>query len=135
MKTKKINETSWRTLMLLTTLFIVFVIFQGTVRTPKLPVARAQPLVVVQPPAEPNQLRAKGLPNAASGMGNPEPAPSQPAPVPAPVPAPAEARLVWFNGKLVDRETGWPPGWVPDEQGESSPPAEKDPNEPAPPIE
>ncbi len=128
---KTMRETSWRTLMLLTTLFIVFVIFQGTVRTPRLPVAIAQPFVVLYPAEEPNQLGDKGLPNAASGTGNLQPAPSQP----ASVPAAAEAPVVWFNGRLVDRNTGWPPGWVQDEQDESTPPAQKDPNEPAPPIE
>jgi hypothetical protein len=122
--------------MLMTTLFIVFVIFQGTVRTPKLPVARAKPLVVVHPAAEPNQLQVKAPPNAASGVGDPEPVSGQPAPVQsAPVPAPTEPRLVWFNGRLLDRETGWPPGWVQNEQDQSSVPAENDPNEPPPPIE
>ena len=50
------KETSWRTLMLLTMLLAVFVIFQGTVRSPRLPVAQAQPAPVVQPRADPNKL-------------------------------------------------------------------------------
>jgi hypothetical protein len=56
---KKMNETSWRTLMLMTTLFVVFVIFQGTVRTPKLPVAKAKarPPVAVHASKVPNHRK------------------------------------------------------------------------------
>ena len=53
------KETSWRTLMLLTTLLVVFVIFQGTVRSPRLPVAQAHPALAVHPREDPNKLQNK----------------------------------------------------------------------------
>ena len=53
------KETSWRTLMLLTTLLAVFVIFQGTVRSPKLPAAQARPRLAVAPKEDPNKLPQK----------------------------------------------------------------------------
>ncbi len=104
MKTKKMNETSWRTLMLLTTLFIVFVIFQGTVRTPKLPAAKAKakPLIAArtsqkpaQPRDEPNQ--PQGEPNQPAGE------PNQPPRIePEPVPTFADTRPVWLHDNLGD---------------------------------
>ncbi len=97
MKTKKMNETSWRTLMLLTTLFIVFVIFQGMVRTPKLPVARAKanPPVAVRSSKEPAQPQAE--PN------KPAEEPNQPPRIePKPIPTFAEARPVWLHDNLGD---------------------------------
>ena len=117
---KTVRETSWRTLMLLTTLFIVFVIFQGTVRTPQLPVAKAQPSFVVHDVPEcPNQPQEK-------------PAPSQPQPV---VPV-VESHLVWFNGKLVDlSKTGWSSGSETYDPEESSPQQSADPNQAAVPVE
>jgi len=55
----KMKETSWRTLMLLTTLLAVFVIFQGTVRSPRLPAAQARPALAVRPLEDPNKLPNK----------------------------------------------------------------------------
>ncbi len=97
MKTRKMNETSWRTLMLMTTLFIVFVIFQGTVRTPKLPVAKAKayPPVAVHSAKEPAQ--PQGEPN------QPAQEPNQPPRLePKPVPTFAESRPVWLHDNLGD---------------------------------
>lgn len=112
---KTMNETSWRTLMLLTTLFIVFVIFQGTVRTPRLPVARAQPFVVVQPPEEPNQPQDK-------------PAPVPPTPV---ITTFAENRPVWLHDNLGEMNgTGWSTTSETDDPEES-----EDPNQAAAPVE
>ncbi len=56
------KETSWRTLMLLTTLLAVFVIFQGTVRSPRLPGAQVQPILPIRVAADPNEPPAKGVP-------------------------------------------------------------------------
>jgi hypothetical protein len=53
------KETSWRTLMLLTTLLAVFVIFQGTVRSPRLPAVQARPARAVRPREDPNRLQNK----------------------------------------------------------------------------
>ncbi len=91
---KTMNETSWRTLMLLTTLFIVFVIFQGTVRTPKLPVAKAKakPPVAVRAPEEPNQPLEE--PN--------QPQDQPPRIQPKPVTTFAEVRPVWLHDNLGD---------------------------------
>ena len=61
------KETSWRTLMLLTTLLAVFVIFQGTVRSPRLPAARAQPTLAVRPQEDPNKV-ARSRPKAVETM-------------------------------------------------------------------
>ncbi|MCL5280132.1 MAG: hypothetical protein M1376_09520 [Planctomycetes bacterium] len=108
MKTKKMNETSWRTLMLLTTLFLVFVIFQGTVRTPKPSVARAKakPSVAVHASKGPNQ--AQKDPNQPPGEPNqPAEEPNQPpdqAPgiQPKPVPSFAETHPAWLHDNLGD---------------------------------
>ncbi len=109
------KETSWRTLMLLTTLFIVFVIFQGTVRTPRLPVAQAQPPLAVRPLEDPNKLQD-------------EPALSRP----QPVMTIAETRPVWLNDNLGDlKQLGWS---SPDDPDESSLPESDDPNRPMPPV-
>ncbi len=95
MKTKKMNETSWRTLMLMTTLFLVFVIFQGTVRTPKLPAAKAKPPVAVHSSKEPGQLQEE--PN------QPPEEPNQPPRIePKPATTFAEARPVWLHDNLGD---------------------------------
>jgi hypothetical protein len=118
MKTKKMNETSWRTLMLMTTLFIVFVIFQGTVRTPKLPVAKAQPPVAAHAPAEPNQLQQD--PN--------QPEEQAPHIQPQPVTTFVESRPVWLHDNLGDLSgTDW--------SSESDPEESEDPNRPAGPVE
>jgi hypothetical protein len=101
MKTKKMNETSWRTLMLMTTLFVVFVIFQGTVRTPKLPVAKAKakPPVAVHPSREPGPLQ--GEPNQPSE--EPNQLQDQPPRIqPKPVTTFAETRPVWLHDNLGD---------------------------------
>jgi len=103
----KMRETSWRTLMLLTTLLVVFVIFQGTVRS--------------LPPQTP-------LIGPAMGEAAPEdcnkpldkPALSQPQPV-MPVVA---ARRAWINNELVDlSKMGW-----------ASPDESDDPNGSSPPV-
>jgi hypothetical protein len=114
---KTMRETSWRTLMLLTTLFIVFVIFQGTVRTPKLPVATAQPSFVVHPPEEPNQPQEK-------------PAPIQPEPV---ITTFAETRPVWLHDNLGEMNgTDWSSE---SETEDESPEESGDPNQAAAPVE
>ncbi len=116
---KTMRETSWRTLMLLTTLFIVFVIFQGTVRTPKLPVAKAQPPLIAHPQEDPNQPQDK-------------PAPSEPEPVIATF---AETRPVWLHDNLGDLNgTGWSSESETDDPDES-PQESEDPNQAAAPVE
>lgn len=52
---KAMKETSWRTLMLLTTLFIVVVIVQGTVRSPRPSIASVQPVDRINLPQEPQE--------------------------------------------------------------------------------
>jgi hypothetical protein len=52
------KETSWRTLMLLTTLFVVVVIFQATVRSPKPSAASVQLLNALDLPQDPNETPA-----------------------------------------------------------------------------
>src|SRR5512137_227489 len=95
MKTKKMNETSWRTLMLLTTLFIVFVIFQGTVRTPKLPVAKATAEAPVAVDASKELNQAQEEPN------QPPEEPNQPPRIqPKPAPTFAETRPAWLHDNL-----------------------------------
>ncbi len=117
---KTMRETSWRTLMLLTTLFIVFVIFQGTVRTPRLPAAKAQPPIVAHPQEDPNKVQDK-------------PAPSQPEPV---ITTFIETRPVWLNDNLGDlNKIDWSSSSESDDADESSPPESEDPNQAAAPVE
>jgi hypothetical protein len=98
---KKMNETSWRTLMLMTTLFVVFVIFQGTVRTPKLPVAKAKarPPVAVHASKVPNQAQEE--PNEPPEEPN-QPQDQPPRIQPEPVTTFAETRPVWLHDNLGD---------------------------------
>lgn len=123
MKTKKMNETSWRTLMLMTTLFIVFVIFQGTVRTPKLPVAKAKakPLVAVHALQEPNQPQED--PN--------QPQEQPPLTQPMPVTTFVENRPVWLRDNLGDLNGR---DWS-SESDMNDPEESEDPNQPAAPVE
>jgi hypothetical protein len=60
------KETSWRTLMLLTTLFILVVIVQSTVRTPRLRVAVARPADGIDLSQEPNETPTPETPAPAA---------------------------------------------------------------------
>jgi len=114
------TETSWRTLMLMTTLFLLVVIFEGTVRPrrPKTPLIG--PAMGGAAPADCNKVPDKAPPSAEVCVRDPQPARSQPQPV---MPA-AAARKVWINNELVDlAKMGW-----------ASPDESDDPNGSAPAV-
>lgn len=129
------KETSWRTLMLLSTLLAVFVIFQETARSPKPRAARARPALAVHPLPDPDKAQDKPT------HGQPEP-----------VMTGADARPVGFDDTRADwSQTGWSSSPVPEspqetgwslpalaenlnETDESAPPVKDDPNEPLPAV-
>jgi len=129
------RETSWRTLMLMTTVLILVVIFQGTVRpykpkTPLIGPAMGGPLQ----PTDPNQV-PEGLQTRPSASE----APDEPAPVePEPVIAVPDARPVWLNENLGDLHgTVWSAPLEPedsDEIDQSSRPESADPNQSSSPV-
>jgi len=89
------RETSWRTLMLMTTLFAVVLIFQGTVRTmpPKAPLIG--PAMGGSAPQDCNK------PQDAAAV-------SQPQPVAVVAQTPPQAPPAWLNDNLGDlNETSW----------------------------
>jgi hypothetical protein len=104
------KETSWRTLMLMTTLFAVVLIFQGTVRTmpPKTPLIG--PDMGGDLPIDCNKPQDK------PALGRPKPATVAAAAPPA-----------WLNDNLGDlNETGW--------FSSSDSEDAEDPNEASPPV-
>ena len=110
------KETSWRTLMLMTTVLILVIIFEATARPykPKTPLigpamgAPQQPDPNLVPESPQEELVASEVPD--------QPAPSQPQPVVEAAPA----RLTWINNELVDlTKMGW-----------ASPDESSDPNDP-----
>jgi hypothetical protein len=128
---KTMKETSWRTLMLMTTVLILVIVFEGTVRPYKPKTPLIGPAMGGYPPADPNKMQ-EGSPTRSIASGVPDkPAPSEP----EPVMTVAEARPVWLNDNLGDlNEMGWTSRSKSDDPDESSPPESDDPNRPMPPV-
>lgn len=89
------KETSWRTLMLMTAVFILVVIFEGTVRPYRPPTPLIGPAMAC-PPADANKLPDRRPPSAEAGVGDPGSA-LRPSVTTAPV-----ARPVWLNNRLLE---------------------------------
>ena len=126
------KETSWRTLMLLTTLFILVVIFEGTVRPYRPRTPLIGPAMGGGPPADCNKVQDKRLANADVPVGDDRPAPSQP----EPVVTVAQTRPAWLNDRLGNlNETRWASLHGSDDPNESTPPESEDPSQSSPPVQ
>jgi hypothetical protein len=90
------KETSWRTLMLMTTVFILIVIFQGTVRPYKPKTPLIGPAMGGSAPADCNKVpEGTQTQSTASAVSeNPTPVGTEP------VTAVAEAHPAWLNDNL-----------------------------------
>ena len=107
------RETSWRTLMLMTTVLILVVIFEGTVRPRKPRTPLIGPAMAAGQPQDCNKPQDK-------------PALRQP----EPVMTVEEDRPVWLNDNLGDLSKM---GWIsPDESKDSE--DSEDPSESVPPV-
>jgi hypothetical protein len=125
------KETSWRTLMLMTTVLVLVVIFEGTVRPYKPKTPLIGPAMGGYAPADCNKVQ-EGSQTRSIASGVPDkPARSEP----EPVMTAAEARPVWLNDKLQDSsETGWSSPLESDDPDESSSSEPGDPNEASPAV-
>jgi len=130
---KTMKETSWRTLMLMTTVLILVIIFESTVRPYKPKTPLIGPAMGGSLPADCNQLQDKSSSNPELSLEDPnlKPAPSEP----EPVMTATEIRPAWLNDNLGDlNERGWTSRVESDDPDESSPPESDDPNHPMPPV-
>jgi len=133
------KETSFRTLMLMTTLFAVIVIFQATVR-PLLPRAvQAQPVRQVGGPQDPNKTpnmagRDQQTGNTRSPDATywrakvPRAHKHQQVPIPESASGNHSSSLLAGDGRVTPTFTLWPT----DEQ--ENPDEPNEPNEPLPPV-
>ena len=126
---KTLKETSWRTLMLMTTVLILVIIFESTVRPYKPKTPLIGPAMGGYPPADCNlaqdDSQTRSIPSGAPDT----PAPSEP------VLTVAEARPVWLNDDREDLDRrGWISRSESDDPDESSPPESDDPNHPMPSV-
>jgi hypothetical protein len=90
------KETSWRTLMLMTTVLILIVIFQGTVRPCKPKTPLIGPTMGGRAPADCNTVQG-GAPTQSTASADPN---TSAPPEPEPVTAVAEAHPAWLNDNL-----------------------------------
>ena len=121
------KETSWRTLMLMTTVLILVVIFEATAR----PYKPKTPLIG---PNMGGDLRAdcNGLPEDSPTPASASEDPNKPAPSqPTPVVAVTEERPVWLNDNLGDLNGT---SWASDDDSDESSSESDDPNESSPPV-
>ena len=101
---KTMRETSWRTLMLMTTVLILVIIFEGTVRPRKPKTPLIGPTMGAPRATDPNQAQRSSPTGLVASEVVDQPIPSRPQPVVQVVPA----RLTWINNELVDlTKMGW----------------------------
>jgi len=101
---KAMREISWRTLMLMTTVLILVIVFQATVRPYKPQGPLIGPAMGAPRRADPNLVPQRPPTEHVASVVPDKPIPSQPQPVVRAAPA----RLTWINNELVDlTKMGW----------------------------
>jgi hypothetical protein len=126
------KETSWRTLMLMTTVLILVIIFEATVRPAKPKTPLIGPNMGGSRPVDCNRVQDKSSPNPELSLEDPN---AKPAPIePEPVQTVTEVRPAWLNDNLGNLNgTNWSSSLDSDDPNESSSEPE-DPNEVSPPV-
>jgi len=129
---KTMRETSWRTLMLMTTVLILVIIFEATVRPYKPQGPLIGPAMGASRKADPNQAQEISETRSLASASPNEPARTEP----EPVRTVAEAHPVWLNDNLGDlKGTIWASPLESDDPEESPSSESEDPNEISPPVQ